>query len=166
MTATGSPPVRSAATAESTPPLIATSVRSGENGTAAPARAAAPRARCSASAARSAACSLPVDSPPSSSEIAVVPTRAASSTEAPATSATTADPAAVAAPQPEASKPASATRSPDTRSEIGHEVTASGSAGGSAERAGGDVTLPLWKLQVLGKSLGAHAPSVGAARSS
>ncbi len=46
-------------------------------GTDAP-RAAAPSARCSASAARSAACSLPGESPPSSSAIAVVPTRAAS----------------------------------------------------------------------------------------
>ena len=51
-----------------------------------------PSARCSASAARSAACSLPGESPPSSATIARVPTRAASSSSAPATSVTTAEP--------------------------------------------------------------------------
>ena len=45
---------------------------------------ARPSARCSASEARSAACSLPGESPPSSSAIARVPTRAASSSSSPA----------------------------------------------------------------------------------
>ena len=63
----------SAATAESTPPLIATSVRPGSGGERGASRAAAPSARCSASAARSAACSLPGESPPSSAAISRVP---------------------------------------------------------------------------------------------
>ena len=53
-----------------------------------------------------------------------VPTRAACSTGAPATSCTAAQPAARAAPQPWASNPASATRSPSTRSAQLDEVAA------------------------------------------
>src|SRR3954447_3311342 len=117
VTAAASSPTSSAATAESTPPLIATSVRP-EGATEARVRTATPSARCSASAARSAAWNLPGESPPSSSEIACAPTRAASSTWAPSTSVTTAEPAAVIVPQPEASKPAAVTRSPETASEI------------------------------------------------
>ena len=110
----------SAATALSTPPLIATSVR-----VAAPAgarseprsRAAAPSARASASAASSAACSLPGLRPPSSAAMRQRPTRAASSTPRPRTSVTAALAAAVAEPQPWASKPASSTRSSETLTE-------------------------------------------------
>jgi hypothetical protein len=49
--------------------------------------------------------------------MALVPTRAASSTGAPATSATAAEPAATIAPQPEASKPAPVTTDPSTASD-------------------------------------------------
>ena len=48
----------------------------------------------------------------------------------------------------------------------GHQVTARGAAGRSHGSAGGHVPLPLREIQMLGEALGAHAPSVGAARSS
>ena len=126
VTATASPSRAhsSAATALSTPPLIATSVRPssvppGRSGgdRRARSRTAAPRAPASASAATSAACSLPGLRPPSSAAICAAPIRAASSTGAPRTSVTAALPAAVAAPQPWASKPASVTRSCSTVSD-------------------------------------------------
>ena len=63
----------------------------------------------SGSAASSAACSLLGLSPPSSSAIWLAPMRAASSSERPRTSVTAALPAAVTAPQPNASNPASRT---------------------------------------------------------
>src|SRR5688500_871571 len=97
---------------------IATSVRPGSGASAAWACAARPSAPCSASATRSAAWNLPGESPPSSSEMSCAPTRAASSSGSPSTSVTAAEAAAVSAPQPSASKPAWATRSPSTRSVI------------------------------------------------
>ena len=69
----------SAATALSTPPHIATSVRPGPARSAPRARTAAPSARCSASETRSAACSLPALRPPSAAAICGEPIRAASS---------------------------------------------------------------------------------------
>ena len=68
-------------------------------------RAAAPRARASASPASSAAWILAVLRPPSSSAIAAGPIRAASSRCRPRTSVTAALPAAVAAPHPSAVEP-------------------------------------------------------------
>jgi len=110
VTATASAPASrtsNAATALSTPPLIATSSRFVASARAAWVRAAQPSALCSASAASSAACSLAALNPPSSAAICVAPIRAASSSFAPRTSSTVALPAAIAAPQPLASKPAS-----------------------------------------------------------
>ncbi len=80
---------RCATTALSTPPLIATSVRGSPvcgAGTTPRAFTACPSARASASAASSAACSLPGLRPPSSSAISVVPIRAASRIGVPRTS--------------------------------------------------------------------------------
>ena len=100
----------SAATALSTPPLIATRVRPCTAcRTGAWARTAPPSARARASAASSAAWSLPGLRPPSSAEISSVPIRPASNSDRPRTSVTAALPAAAAEPQPSASKPASAT---------------------------------------------------------
>ena len=122
VTATTSSPASSAscaAAALSTPPLMATSVRSARGGSrSAPSRAASPSARCSASAARSAACAAAGESPPSSSAIAAGRhARGVAARGSPSTSSTAALPAARAAAQPLASKPASATRSPSTRTE-------------------------------------------------
>ena len=110
VTATASRPswaTSSAATALSTPPLIATSARDGDGASCARSRAAWPSARCSASAASSAAWRLATLSPPSSCAISRVPMRAAASSEAPRSRLTVALPAAIVAPQPLASKPAS-----------------------------------------------------------
>ena len=76
----------SAATALSTPPLIATSVRRGAARAASRARARRlPSARCSASAASSAAWRLAGLSPPSSSAISSAPMRAAPAAALPRT---------------------------------------------------------------------------------
>ena len=119
VTATTSCPASSAswaATALSTPPLMATSVRPALGSiAAAPARAAAPSARCRASAASSAAWRFDGTRPPSASLSSSGPTRAASRKGAPSTSSTAALAAAMSAPQPLAEKPASTTRSPSTR---------------------------------------------------
>ena len=117
VTATVSAPffaLSNAATALSTPPLIATSVRvaSGGAASAAPVRAATPSARASASAATSAAWRFAGLRPPSSAAISAGPIRAASSSGRPRTSVTAALPAAWAEPQPSAVKPASVTRQP------------------------------------------------------
>ena len=164
VTAIASRPARctsSAATAESTPPDIATSVRPGTAGAARATSActAAPSATWSASAARSAAWSLPGDRPPSSAAISAGPIRAASSSGAPSSSVTAADPAAIAAPQPDASKPAVGDAVAVQREPDPHEVAARGAAGRAGER--GHVPAPARELEVLGEGLGVHAPSVG-----
>ena len=108
VTATVSSPscaTSSAATALSTPPLIATSARVDEGTSRARSRSAHPSALCSASAASSAAWRLAGLRPPSSSAISAAPTRAATSRLSPRSSPTVALPAAIAAPQPLASKP-------------------------------------------------------------
>ena len=89
-----------AATVESTPLLIATRVAPGTRGSAAPRRIAPPSARASASAASSAACSLPGLRPPSSAATCDGPIRAASTIDMPRTRSTAALPAAWAEPQP------------------------------------------------------------------
>ena len=98
----------SAATALSTPPLIATSARSPTASSAACSRAIVPSARCKASAASSAAWRLAGLSPPSSRAISPAPMRAASSRGISRTRDTVALPAASSAPQPRPSNPASA----------------------------------------------------------
>src|SRR3954454_331555 len=110
--------VLNAATALSTPPLMATSTRSAHGCRSACSTAAAPRARASASAARSAACSFPALRPPSSAATSALPTRAASSSGSPRTSSTQALAAAVSAPHPDPLNPASATVAPSTRTSI------------------------------------------------
>ena len=135
---------------------MATSVRPASAGSAACARAAAPSARCSASAARSAAWNLPGDRPPSSAAIACAPTRAASSTGAPSTSVTAAEPAAVIAPQPEASNPAAATRVAVDAQREPDQVAAGGAAGAAVVRAGRAQAAPGGMLEVLAESL--HEP--------
>ena len=119
VTATTSSPASSAswaAAALSTPPLIATSVRRGLwRSRGLPARATAPSERCRASAVSCAACRFGGTRPPSAATTSAVPTAAASRKVPPSTSSTTALPAAISAPQPSASKPASTTLSPSTR---------------------------------------------------
>ena len=83
-------------------------------------------------------------------------TRAASSTCAPSTSVTAAEPAAVIAPQPEASKPAPTTRSPSTREREADQVTAGGAAGGAVVRAGRADAQPGGMLEVLAEGLHEH----------
>ena len=136
---------------------MATSVRPAVGAMRASARAAAPSARCSASAARSAAWSLPTLSPPSSAAIAALFTRAASRSGAPRTSSTAALAAAIVAPQPEASKPASATRSPATATPQVDEVAAGRAAGRAGVRSRGGVPTPAGVAQVFGKSLVRHS---------
>ncbi len=83
-------------------------------------RSPEPRLRApgaTASAAIEAAWSLPGLRPPSSSSMAATPTRAACNSDRPRTRVTAALPAALAAPQPWATKPASRTRSPSTATE-------------------------------------------------
>ena len=121
------------------------------------------RARaCSASAASSAAWSLPGLSPPSASEIACMPTRAASSSARPRTSSTAAPPAARAAPQPDASKPASATRSPSTatpmRTRSPHAAPPAAPVHAPGHAAAADRVA-----QVLLEALVGHPASVGRA---
>ena len=151
------------ATAESTPPLIATSVRPDSGATAA-VRDAAPRARCSASAARSAACSLPGESPPSSAAISRVPTRAASSSSSPQTSVTAALPAAVSAPQPEASK-----RGLDDAIAVhahgdADQIPADRAPGMAVEAPGKHDAAPHGRGEVFSEALAVHGPpSLGGA---
>ena len=88
--------------------------------------------------------------------MACAPTRAASSSGSPSTSVTAAEAAAVSAPQPEASKPASgdpvaldAQRDPD-------EVAAGGPAGRPVVPAGDGHAAPRRRAQVLGEALAVH----------
>ena len=118
VTATAPSPVSSAATAESTPPLMATSVRPGSSGTAADARAASAQRPVQRVGGQLGRVQLARRQPAELvGDLARADARGVEQLDALATSATAAEPAAVIAPQPEASKPAAATREPSTRSE-------------------------------------------------
>ena len=161
VTATTSAPsraARSAATALSTPPLIATTTRPGFGAASAssPAAQAAARARCRASEARSAAWNFPAERPPSSPETSVAPTRAASSTLRPSTSDTTALPAAIAAPQPSASNVTCAMRPSREHQCHPHEVAAGSAAGAAHVRPGRHGSTARGLHQVLLE--GMHPP--------
>src|SRR3954447_21387657 len=111
---------RRAATAESTPPLIATRTRSpSDGGSASTARedAAAESARWSASAARSAAWRPCGERPPSAAAMSSAPISAASSTASSSAASAMAAAAPSAAAQPSASKVTSAMRPPSTTME-------------------------------------------------
>ena len=118
---------------------------------------AAPSARCSASAASSAAWRL------AGLQAAELVRRShrrrrarRSSRGAPRTSATAALPAAIAAPQPEASKPASRDHALGAaglkRQREAHEIAAGGPTGGAGEGVRGGVSAPGRAIQVSGEA--------------
>ena len=67
----------------------------------------------------------------------------------------------MAAPQPEASKPAVVDAPALDPHRDRDEVAANSAAGGSDGGAGGLEALPLRKLKMLAEAFGAHAPSLG-----
>ena len=85
------------------------------------------------------------------------PTRAASSSGSPSTSVTAAEAAAVSAPQPEASKPARATRSPSTRSVIRIRSPQAAPPAAPSWPPATAHAAPGGRAQVLGEALAVHA---------
>ena len=166
VTATAPSPVRSAATAESTPPLIATSVRRSSSGTAASGPRGEPERAVQRVGGQVGRVQLARREP---AELAgdrarpdargVEHRRARH--ERDDRRARGDHRAAARGLEAGLGHPRAVDPDPD-----GHEVAARGAAGGSHESAGGHVPLPLREIQMLGEALGAHAPSVGAARSS
>ena len=114
----------------------------------------------SASAARSAAWRLPRLSPPSAPATSSVPIRATSRIGAPSASSTAALAAAIVAPQPSASKPASVTTAPLDREVQAHDVPAGGRPAVAGMRPGGHVSAPVREPQMLLESLVRHAAGV------
>ena len=155
------PSLSSAATALSTPPLIATSTRSAarrQRGLRHGRRAQRP---CSASAARSAACSLPALRPPSSAATSALPTRAASSSGAPRDEI---DARAGGRRQRAAARRVEARV--DDRLALDahvdpHEVAADRAAGAAGMAVRDRVAAADRMVQVLGEALVGHAPESG-----
>ncbi len=157
---------RSAATALSTPPDIATSTRFALGSASAPSppAIAAVSARWSASAARSAAWRPCGESPPRASAISPGPTSAASRTASPSTSSATAAPAARAVAHPSASKRAIANqRSGDDQGDA-DQVPARSAPGGAGDGTGRRVVAPARVAQEMLERASIHARSVAAAR--
>ena len=152
----------SAATAESTPPLIATSVRRGS----ARQRAAGGHRRAERDVQRVGGqvggVQLAGREPAElRRDLRRADPRGVEHRARRATSATTAEPAATAAPQPDASKPGVGDAVAVDAQVDPDEVAAGGAAGRAGERRRGRVAAPAGELQMLREGLGVHAPSVG-----
>ena len=156
VTATAPAPTSSAATAESTPPLIATSVRAGvERHRGARARRRSQRAMQRVRG-QIGGVQLARREPAELLRDRGTPTRAASSSNSPETSVTAAEPAAVSAPQPEASKRRLDHAIAGDAHRDADQIPADRPAGGAVEAPGKHDAAPDGRGEVFSEALAIH----------